>query len=76
MKHHIELRPFTTPNFVIAVGAARPKQEGMQELPKFAIHELSDDTLEAMCKEFRDAIFMKKNQHLQVQNVILQRAKA
>lgn len=55
----IKLRPFTVPNFVSIEMPARPKQDGFIELPKYALHELPDETLERLCAEFREAVLQK-----------------
>ena len=58
MNHIIKLKPFKVPNFVIA-DIPYPDAIKRQVLP-IAIHKLTDETLEEMCKAFRDAIFAKK----------------
>lgn len=55
----LRLRPFTTPNFVMAEMPPRPKQEGVKELPSFALHELSVETLDELCGQFRAEVFAK-----------------
>lgn len=55
----IELQPFTVPNFVLTVQAPRPKQDGIQETPKYALSDLDPNTLERLCNQFRDAVFEK-----------------
>lgn len=55
----IKLRPFTVPNFVICEMPARPKQDGMVNPPKFALHELDDETLLSLCDEFKLAVMAK-----------------
>jgi len=57
--HRIELQPFSVPNYVIAVMPPRPRQEGIIEPPKFHLSELSTETLELLCKDFRDAVMAK-----------------
>ena len=54
LKHQIKLKPWRVPNFAIAELSGEPKE---MSIP---IHQLSDETLEAMCKNFRDALFAKK----------------
>jgi hypothetical protein len=58
-KIEVELQPFTVPNFVLTVQEALPKQDGIQEIPKYALSELDPYTLEKLCDEFRDAVFAK-----------------
>jgi hypothetical protein len=55
----VELKPFQTPNFVIAVGKPGLKQDGMQELPSYPLSDLDADTLDKMCRDFRDEVFRK-----------------
>jgi hypothetical protein len=55
----IALLPFTTPNFVIGRFAARPRQEGITEGPKWPLSEIDADALSALCDEFRAEIFRK-----------------
>lgn len=59
MKHTIELCPFQIPNFVRPVMPARPRQDGFQDLPGIPLSDLSDETLDAMCNEFRMGVFKK-----------------
>ena len=60
MKHELEFNSFTVPNFVSAKMPVGLKQDEMRQNPQFAIHELSDEALEGLCKEFRNAVFEKK----------------
>ena len=59
MQHTIELKPFTVPNFVIEVMRINNRQEGFIEPKSIPLRELSSETLEAMCYEFRIAVFEK-----------------
>jgi len=54
-----ELQPFTTPNFVVGVRPPGKREEGFKELPKYALSELSDETLAALCDKFRAEVFEK-----------------
>lgn len=56
----LKLRPFTVPSYVSAEMPPRPKQDGLQALPQFHISELDDETLEALCTQFRSDVFAKK----------------
>ena len=56
---HVKLRPFSVPNFVIQETAPGLKQGGFKEPPKFALHELDTETLEALCVQFREDVFAK-----------------
>ena len=57
--HPQELAPFTVPNYVLTVQPPRPRQDGFVEGPKYAIHELSDATLDLLCRKFREDVFAK-----------------
>ena len=59
MNHTIDLHPFQVPNFVRQVMPARPRQDGFTEAPAIPLSDLSAETLEAMCAEFRRAVFEK-----------------
>ena len=61
MKANIELEliPFTVPNFVLVKTEPKPRQQVMAEPPKFALCELDNRTLEALCEEFSKAVFEK-----------------
>ena len=59
MKHTIELQPFTVPNFVRPVSPVRKREDGIIEMPAIPLSELSTETLENMCTEFRDGVFKK-----------------
>lgn len=55
----IELQPFRVPNYVIAVGNPGKREDGFQEAPKYPLSDLSAETLEQMCREFRAEVFRK-----------------
>lgn len=57
----IKLQPFLTPNFVIGVMPAQPRQEGFNPdaVPKWSIKEVDAETLGKMCDDFRAEIFRK-----------------
>jgi hypothetical protein len=54
-----ELVPFTVPNYVMAKSKPRPRQDGIIENPKYHLSELSDETLKALCDQFRIDVFTK-----------------
>lgn len=60
----IQLKPFTVPNFVIAEGRINPRQEGFKKLPSYPLSELSSETLDEMCAEFRRGVFAKAGKPL------------
>lgn len=55
----VELHPFQTPNFVIAVTKPQPRQEGFKQAPSYPLSDVPKDELEAMCKAFRDEVMKK-----------------
>lgn len=55
----VELKPFTTPNCVIAVMPPRPRQEGFHEPPTWRLDEIEAQVLSEMCHAFRQEIFKK-----------------
>lgn len=55
----VELKPFQVPNFVIVKTLPRPRQEGIQEAPKYRLSDLDAITLEKLCDEFRTEVFKK-----------------
>ena len=59
MKHTIELQPFSTPNFVRPVLPIGRRQDGFVEVPPIPLSDLSVDTLEKLCAEFRNEVFKK-----------------
>ena len=59
MKHTIELHPFMVPNFVRQVAPVGKREDGWQETPAIPLAELSVETLEALCAEFREGVFRK-----------------
>lgn len=60
MKAEIELEPFRTPNYVLTKAKVGRRQDGFENVPKFHISELSDETLNELCDQFRKEIFEKK----------------
>lgn len=59
MKHEIEIHPFSVPNFVRPVQKPGSRQDGYSEAPAIPLSELSLQTLEGLCDQFR-ADVMKK----------------
>jgi hypothetical protein len=55
----VELQPFTVPNYVIQKMPPAPREHGVMEAPKYALNELSADTLDGLCNEFRREVFAK-----------------
>ena len=55
----IELQPFTVPNFVLTVPKAGNRQDGFKEVPKYSLSELSAETLDKLCMDFRSEVFRK-----------------
>src|SRR5690606_21598479 len=55
----MKLKPFQVPNFALVEMPAGKREEGFNPLPPFPLHELSPETLDALCAEFRAAVFAK-----------------
>ena len=55
----IKLLPFKVPNFVLTEAQPKPRPEGFQKAPKYALCELDAETLEQMCEEFTRSVFEK-----------------
>ena len=59
MKHEIDLCPFIVPNFVRQKPPQKSRQEGFTESPPIALSELSIQTLEELCSQFREGVMRK-----------------
>lgn len=59
MEMKVNLKPFSTPNFVIAEQRLGLKQDGIVEPPKWHITEVDVSTLSELCDQFRKDIFEK-----------------
>ena len=59
IKVWIDLKPFTVPNYVLVEQSAKPRQDGFSESPKYELKELSESTLDSLCRQFREDIFAK-----------------
>lgn len=55
----IELTPFNVPNFVFAKGKPVRRQDGFHPAPGIPLRDLSPETLDKLCREFRDSVFAK-----------------
>jgi len=55
----VRLKPFMVPNYVIQETPPRSRADGFREAPKFALHELDDLTLQALCDQFVEDVFAK-----------------
>ena len=53
----VDLIPFTIPTSVTVKQKPGLRQDGMRLAPQLKLSELSPDELNAMCEEFRDAVF-------------------
>jgi len=56
---NIKLKPFNTPNFVLAEMPPRPRQEGFRDGPSWALKEVDTETLSRLCDDFRAEVFRK-----------------
>lgn len=55
----VKLHPFAVPDYVFVETPPRPRQEGFAEGPKFHLKELSEETLNSLCDNFRKEVFRK-----------------
>ena len=55
----VKIKPFKVPSFVLTEQDAKPRQEGMQEAPKFSLSDLDATTLAKLCDDFTDSVFKK-----------------
>lgn len=56
-KVQVELKPFPVPDCVFLKTQPGLRQHGMQAVPTLQLTELSPVDLDAMCEEFRTAVF-------------------
>lgn len=54
-----KLKPFTTPNFVIAEIPPQPRGSGIKEGPKYHLRDVPEETLIEMCEDFKAEILRK-----------------
>jgi hypothetical protein len=59
--HKVEVHPFSTPNYVQLVRPPVSRVEALKEVPSLPLTELSAETLEALCTQFRLDVFFKAN---------------
>lgn len=52
----IELQPFEIPKFVYVVPKIGRRQDGIGQVQKFALHELSRETIEQLCDNFKEKV--------------------
>lgn len=55
----LKLQPFVTPNYVLAEMPPGLKQDGMKEVPKWPLTDLTAETVSDLCDEFRREVFKK-----------------
>ena len=60
----VKLQPFRVPNYVLTAPKVGRRQDGMQELPKFHLSELDEETLNELCDEFRAGVLKKAAQEV------------
>jgi hypothetical protein len=75
MRHEVKLKPFNVPNYVIADG---PAWSGLHEGigpddAKFPLSDLSPQSLDDLCRRFRDDVFKKAGKNPPPQIVPLTR---
>jgi len=61
MKHEttIELKPFSTPNYVLIAPKLGRRQDGFDHAPAIPLSDLSVETLDSLCTQFRADVFAK-----------------
>lgn len=59
LKHSMGLQPFTTPNYVHFVQKPGRREDGISEIPSVPLSELSVETLNALCDQFKKDVFKK-----------------
>ncbi len=59
MKLDVDVQPWSTPNYVIAKMAPRPRQEGLTCALSWSLNEVDPELLSKLCDEFRADIFRK-----------------
>ena len=60
----VKLQPFKVPNYVLAEVPFGRREEGIQEGPKYSLEDLDAETLDRLCDEFRNAVFLKAKKSL------------
>ena len=55
----VELQPFKTPNFVLAVAKPGRREEGMQDATSYPLSDLDPETLWKLCRDFTNEVFQK-----------------
>lgn len=58
----VKLRPFSTPNFVLAEPKVGQRQDGFTKSPSFHLSELDESTLIEMCDQFKADVLAKSKQ--------------
>ena len=53
------LQPFSVPNYVLSVPKAGLRSDGLIEVPKYTLGELSVKTLELLCDQFREDVMAR-----------------
>lgn len=59
MNFKVKLRPWMTPNCVIAEMPPRPRQDGFRESPSWPLSDVDVETLSQLCDKFRREVFKK-----------------
>lgn len=64
MKHEVKLQAFAVPATVLSNPGFRPSAEAPVNQMCFRLSDLSNETLESMCEEFRRDVFAKAGRKL------------
>jgi hypothetical protein len=61
-----KLQPFLVPEYVTHEAPPKARQDGFSLAPRIPLGELSDETLDALCAQFRTTIFAKATEQRKV----------
>ena len=57
----LKLKPFMVPGFVQAEMPPGKRQDGIAELPSFALADLSQEALDGLASDWLDALYARAN---------------
>lgn len=69
----IKLKSFAVPDFVLVEEKSKERQEGFSKGRKYALNELDVETLESLCREFKQEVFAKAGKQLPLNGLISER---
>ncbi len=56
---NVEIDPFSVPSYVVAKGAPGKREDGFKTAPAIPLADLSPETLDQLCNDFRREVFNK-----------------